>query len=454
MVRFSSEDARDMKYYNLNNSIVVCFDGDIHTISTDDYRYSRIKEFISNKDYDSVKTAIDPTKNLDKDGFVVKDGLVYFKDEAIPSVLGNQFISYKESNWVFKSLLNFWFNLKTRVDDETASEMINALVNYGAYPITEDGFYIVYSNNNTDQTQSILNKKKQDNCSVNFYNFAGVPGQYVHFFSERKSLDDILSSIFGFNAKKLKKFALSSLFDPSKNFINYKFFFYGEAFKDVLHPDNLYEVLEKNLFKISHGDVDSYKHFNEFLKTYTTEKNGAYSQKKILNLLKSAEKRPEDQLIEIGNLYVSLKEKINFDIQNVQFTNDSQEIFEYLLKESRKLTDPEIDLQVESNFPEFWALNDTEVDKFRFLLPKTNYDLREWTNIMQNCIGTYDKKVKSKHSIVFAIMDKSTNEMIYNVEIANKHIIQFVTRSNRPPKREDKNKVCALLKEKGLIFKE
>jgi hypothetical protein len=162
---------------------------------------------LTHQDFDSVKDAIDPTKNLNKDGFLVKDGLVYFKEEPIPSILGNQFLQFKESNWVFKSLLNFWFNLKTRVDDETASQMINALVEHGAYPITEDGFYLVYRNTATDQTQSILNKRNQKTGSINFYNVANVPQDYSAFFQEKKSLDDILTSVFGFNAKKLKNIA-------------------------------------------------------------------------------------------------------------------------------------------------------------------------------------------------------------------------------------------------------
>jgi hypothetical protein len=443
-----------MKYYNLNNSIVLSYDGIIHTISKDDYRHSRIKDAISRQAFDEIKEAIDPPKNLNKDGFFVKDGLVYFKDEAIPSILGNQFLVYKESSWVFKSLLNFWFNLKTRVDNDTASQMINALVEFGAYPITEDGFYLVYSNTATDQTKSVLNKRNQENGSINFYNTASTPGAYYCFFDERKGLDDILTSVFGFSAKKLKKLAISKLFDPTNNFFNYTFFFFGEAFKEVLHPDNLYEVLEKDLFKVTHADVISYRNFNKFLRAYSLEKNGSYSQKKIINLLNSAEKQPADQLLAIGNFYITLKERMNFDIQNIEFANNSKEIYDYMNREHLKLNDPEVDLEVEKNFPEFWSLNDTEVDEFRFLLPKTNYDLKEWTNIMQNCIGTYDKRVKSKQCVVFAIMRKNTNEMVYNVEIANKQVVQFNSRGNQYPNENDRKKVCSLLKEKGLIFRE
>lgn len=443
-----------MKYYSLNNSIVIQDGSEVRVVSKDDYRYQRIKEALANKDFEKVRESIDPTRNLDKEGFIVKDGLVYHSGSPIPSVLGNQFLAFKSNNWVFKSLFNFWFNLKNRVDDNTASEMINALIDFGAYPLTEDGFYLVYRNSATDQTRSILNKKRQENGGIHFYNIASCPQEYSQFFVERKSLDDILTSTFGFTAKKLKKFAIQNLFNENENFLNFKFFLVGEAFKDVLHPDNLYEVIEKNLFANAHADVDSHRKFNSFIKDYTVEKNGSYNQKKILHLLSTVEGPNRDILLNIASMYVQLKDKINLDLRNIELVNNAEVIFKYLEKEYKKLKDPEIDLKVATNFPEFHQLHDVEVGRFRFFMPKTNYDLREWTNIMQNCIHSYHGRVLDKSCIVFALMDKNSNEMVYNVEIARKSVVQFNGRGNRPAKQEDKREVCQFLKEQGLIFKE
>lgn len=442
-----------MKYYSLDNSIVIKDGDSVRVVSKDDYRYQRIKDALANQDFDKVRESIDPTKNLDKEGFIVKDGLVYHSGNAIPSVLGNQFLAFKSNNWVFKSLFNFWFNLKNRVDDATAAEMINALVDFGAYPLTEDGFYLVYRNSATDQTRSILNKKRQENGGINFYNIANCPQEYSQFFVERKSLEDILNLTFGFTAKKLRKLAIQSVFNENENFLNFKFFLIGEAFKDVLHPDNFYDVIENKLLNTAHLDVDSHRKFNLFIKDYTIEKNGSYNQKKTLNLLKSAEKN-RDILINIAAYYCELKEKINLDLRIIELVNDAQVIFEYLRKEHRKLEDPEIDLKVQSNYPEYYQLHDIEVGKFRFLMPKTNYDLREWTNIMQNCIHSYHKRVLDKSCIVFALLDKDSNEMVYNIEISRNTVVQFNGRGNRAAKNEDKREVCKFLKDRGLIFKE
>ena len=400
-----------------------------------------------------VDDAISPTKNLNKNGFTVIDGLVHFGKEPIPSILGNQFLLLKENGWVFKSLFNFWYNLKSRVDNDTASNMIHALIDHNAYPITEDGFYLIYSDNNSDQTSSILNKKNQSDSNIHFYNIASCPEKYFSDFSNRKNLDEVLESVFGFYAKKLKKLALQNIFNPDNNFLDHRFFFFGEAFKDVLHPDNFYEVIEKGIFRVDLGPiVASYNGLNSFIKDYSREKDGSYNQKKILNFLKSS--KNQTTFIEIGDQYPRLKECINLDIQQVGLVNNADEILAYLNKETLKLKDPEFNLNVKENFPDFWDLNDHEVDEMRLLMPNTNYDLKEWTNIMQNCVHGYANNILKAETIVFAIMDKKINEMIYNVEVTRKNVVQFKARGNNEPNKSEMNKICTLLRDRGLIFKE
>jgi hypothetical protein len=441
-----------MKYYLLSNSIVINASGHTYTISNNDYRYDKIKRYLNEGKFDLVVDAINPTKNLDKDGFTVVDGLVHYGKEPIPSVLGNQFLLFKETSWVFKSLFNFWYNLKSRVNDDAASEMIRALIDNGAYPVTEDGFYLIYSNNNADQTNSVLNKKNQSDSHIHFYNIANCPEKYFTDFSNRKNLDEVLEGIFGFSAKKLKKLALQNIFKPDNNFLDYRFFFFGETFKDVLHVDNLYEVIEKNIFHVEFGDISTYRGLNSFIKDYTREKDGSYNQKKILNFLKSSDRQAT--FVEIGDQYLKLKEAINLDIQQVGLVNNANEILAYMNRETMKLADPEFNLNVNENFPDYWSLNDHEVDELRLLMPNTNYDLKEWTNIMQNCIHGYANNVLKATSMIFAIMDKNTNEMIYNVEVSRKSIVQFKARGNNEPKSSDVRKITNLLKDRGLIFKE
>jgi hypothetical protein len=444
-----------MKYYILKNSIIVNFSGKTYTISKDDYRYEKIKKLISEKKYDSIESEIDPSKNLNKDGFVVRDGLVCYKDEPIPSILGNQFLAIKEDNWVFKSLFNFWFNMKTRVDNDSAGEMLRALIQKNAYPITEDGFYLVYFDPAIDQSISILNKKNIGQSNIHFYNVANCPNKYLDLFRNRKSLDDILTESFGFTAKKLKKFAVKNIFNPENNFFDYNFLLVGEALKDILQPDNIYGLIEEGTFKVPTNNVglDAYVKINQFLKDFSVEKNGKYSQKKIINLLRSAEN--DHVLIDIAEYYSQIKIGLNFNIQNIEIATSCREIYDYVRREYMRLQDPAISLSIETNFEKLFALHDLEVGSLRFLIPTSSHDLKEWSSIMSNCIATYAQKVKKGETAVFAVMDCATNQMLYNVEVSRGRIIQFVEKQNHPVKnKQHYNSVVQILREKEILFKE
>jgi hypothetical protein len=439
-----------MKYYLLSNSIVISVGDKTHVISNDDYRYQRIKQHLLDKNFAPVEKLINPTHNLNKDGFVVDNGLVYYQGSPIPSVLGNRFMEYQQSSWEFKSIFNFWFNLKTRISNEDASDIIHTLIEKKAYAVTEDGFYFVYCDPTADQTKSILNKKKLQEI-FHFYNYATCPNVYREIFENKKNIDELIQQTFGFNSKKLRKLALDNLFNGKDNFINYRFMFYGEAFKDVLAHDNVFTVIENEMMPVNGGDIEAYQKLNTFLKDYSIEKNGKYSQKKVLNFLESAAANKQ-HIVDCGIYYCQLKEVINFDIQAIEFPNNCAEIHAYLLAEFEKIKDPILPL---NNDPEVEALHEVEFDSFRIIVPKTNHELKEWSNLMQNCIGGYSDKVRSKGCRLLAVMDRTTNQMLYNIEIVRKSVSQLLTRGNNSPKYKDHETIIkGFLKEKGLIFKE
>jgi len=442
-----------MKYYLLKNSLVVNFDNKTHTISKEDYRYERVKSAIERNDFGAAMDAIDPSSNLNKDGFSVQNGLVCYAGESIPAVLGNQFLNLKEDNWIFKSLFNFWYNMKTRVDNDTASEMLSALIEKNAYPITEDGFYLVYFDRNLDQTKSALNKRNLE-VGINFYNVANCPEKYLQLFSQRKNFDEILISSFGFTAKKLKKMALPNMFKPDNNFFNYDFLLVGEALNQVLQPDNIYGLIEEGTFKIpeNNNGIDAYQKINVLLKDLCLEKGEKYNQKKAINFLRSA--KTQGDLIDAAEYYTRVKNATDVNIQELELSNSCEEVLEHFRREFRRLKDPEVSLCIEKNFENIYALADTEVSGLRFLIPDNNYDLREWSSIMHNCVATYTERVIAGQTAVFAIMESATNEMMYNVEVCKGRIVQFLTKHNREAKPKDYNLICDFLKEKGILFKE
>ena len=175
-----------MKYYLLSNSCVVCLDDKTYTISNDDYRYSKIKENLENGNFELVENIVDPNDNLDKEGFIIRNGLVHYEDQPIPSVLGNKFLEVQQNSWEFRSIFNFWYNLKSRLNREESANVINELIKRNAYAVTEDGFYFVYKNESTDISKNVLNKKLGN--VFHFYNYSTCPNNYLLILKIRKIL--------------------------------------------------------------------------------------------------------------------------------------------------------------------------------------------------------------------------------------------------------------------------
>lgn len=449
----------NIKYYVLDQSIVLKIGSQTRTISSSDYRYKDIRARIeaakgnlSEEDKQYIASFIDPTTHLNNPNFKVVDGVVCFKEEPIPTILGDQFLEYKMNPKVFSSLTNFWFNIKRRMDFSRSQDIIRELIACKAYPITEDGFYLAYSNHNRDQTSSVLNKKNLDQKQeVNFYNISGCPQRYVNFFEQRKLLSEVLLEIFGFEAKKLYKLAVEHIFNTKANFLDHTFFFYGETFGGILAPDNIYRVIEQKMLPVSNRALESYVSLREFFKDISVEKDGkTYNQKKIFNLLES--NKNANILYEVGDMYFNLKSKVNLNIQEVGLTSSMIEIHAYLQKEYKKLKDPEFGLKVEENYPDFWKFDGEVIGGLKIVMPKTNYDLREWTNLMQNCIHSYADRVLRKQCVVFAVVEAESGKMLYNVEIVNGRVNQFNGRGNGSANTSHKKMVLKAFKDANLVF--
>ena len=204
------------------------------------------------------------------------------------------------------------------------------------------------------------------------------------------------------------------------------------------------------MLDVTVGDVDSYSSLNTFLSEYSKEKSGKPNQQKVLNLIKSC--KDHMQLSEIGNFYVAVKDAFEIDMRNVGLSNNCEEIYKYLKTEYDKIKDPLFPL---NNDPLIERLEDKEIGKhFRIMIPTTNYDLKEWSNIMQNCIHSYAQQIKEKKCQVIAIMDQKTNEMLYHVEIRRKQAHQFRGRGNEEPSGNDEKIVRDFLKKEGIIYNE
>lgn len=437
-----------MKYYLLSNSVIIIDNETSHTISSGDRRYKNIKQAINENDLDKIKNMLQPT-NIVGGGFAIQNGLVTYKDQPIPAVLGNRFLELSKDSWEFKSIFNFWFNMKTRVDTSEASKIINKLLEKNAYAITEDGFYLVYDDKDVDQTKSALNKKNQVEV-FQFYNYAQCPTDYYNKFAEKKSIDSILEFYFGFVTKKLKKMALDSMFVEDSNFLNYRFLLYAEAFKDVLVRDNMFFAIEQKLINVDFGDVDNYRELNVLLKDLSINKEGQYSQKKVLNFLQSCLEEDKEKLTEIGNYYTAVKSEFNFNIQDLK-TNNFIDIYQYLSREYSRIQDPVFFLNNDAIIDN---LSEEEFDMFKVVVPRTNHDLKAWGLELHHCVGSYASNVKSKECQIIGIANRSSNKLLYTIEIRRKTIVQFKGKRNCSPSVYHNEKIQDFLKLNEVIYKE
>src|SRR5690606_11066248 len=104
------ENMSEVTYYKLANSLVLRVDGKTYTLHKSDHRYPQIEQAIDSKNFDNIFDLIDPTKVLNQAGLEVRSGVVYFKNEPIPTILGDQFLEFKIDKVSFMALLNFWMN--------------------------------------------------------------------------------------------------------------------------------------------------------------------------------------------------------------------------------------------------------------------------------------------------------------------------------------------------------
>jgi ribosome-associated translation inhibitor RaiA len=441
----------EVTYFKLANSMVIRVDGKTYTLHKSDHRYPQIESAIEAKQFDNVFDLIDPTKVLNQAGLEVRSGVVYFKNEPIPTILGDQFLEFKIDKVSFMALLNFWMNLKNRTDFDHSREHIITLLQQKGYPVTDDGFIIAY-------------KEQKDGVEVKFdprmkivtpfFNYGKTSPSVQTMFDQKKTLSQMLEEVFGFCSKKLVKLATERVFPTGKPYVDDNFFNYGYAFKGVLSPDNLFAVIEKSLYPAHLSTTGSHIAMNQFWHEFAKTKEGKISEKRILNLISS--KYHPHNLIACGDAWNTLKleqaknPNLNISLENADFTASVDQIQKYLEREIKKLKNPEYDLNIKTTFPKLEQLEKANAGELGFVLPKTNYDLIDWSKALSNCIHGYGQRVKNGETMVVAVVDKS-GKMVYNLEIVNGRVVQFRSKGNGQPTEADFNLVMDTLYQNDII---
>lgn len=71
-----------------------------------------------------------------------------------------------------------------------------------------------------------------------------------------------------------------------------------------------------------------------------------------------------------------------------------------------------------------------EIDKYTVRLPENNYELFAWSDILENCLASYEYFIESQRTTVYGFFIK--NKLIFAVEIRDGKIIQAYRKYNEP----------------------
>ena len=433
-------------YIVLENSLLVKVGDKTHNISKTDSRYEKVYEAIKAKKLDEVPALINPDNLLAKEGFTVVDGLVSYKGESLPSILSNQFINLKNNGTDFLSIVNFWFNLKNRETFKDSQQLVTELIECNGYPITKDGFIIVYNNYRVQEKQL----KLKNDSATRFYDYSHVESAFTEYFNKRKDLTQIIEAVFGFSSKKLYKFVYEGMFSNKASTVDASVLHYGLALKELFSPNNLFLIMEKKLLPVKARSANYFTRLNSFFKEIGKTKDGKFSEKRIINYLEK--KYDAHQLFGAMDCLDQIKAESDMVIDFATLDFQSIEaLYSYLDNEVKKLRVGDFKLLIDQNFPEAFKLHGLHIDKLQVIMPMTNFDLTEWSQKMGNCIHGYGKRVKAKETLVFAVLDSDTGEMLYNVEITGEKVRQFNAHRNGSPIASHKAKVMEVLKNKGII---
>jgi len=216
--------------------------------------------------------------------------------------------------------------------------------------------------------------------------------------------------------------------------------------------------------------LDYYEDFNEmeFSRFLPTTYNNRvreilqfYSPRKIVNLINGC--KDFNLIDDSARQWQLYKDKIKLPKR----PKSIEELHNYLSNEARKLMYEDFELPINESLKEVhdWYLcppikkifkkedlDLTEkIELFRFVAPKSRFEMIDWGQKMGNCIASYAERVKRGDCIILGVY--KDKDLKYNIEIRNRIINQFYAKNNTKPDIKDENCIRKFLIEKNVISK-
>ena len=165
-------------YLIQGKNIVVVIDNKPYTITSTHIGYEKLKEAIKASDWDTVKSVVDPAKeilNYGKGAVAIQGSKVFYKDRELVGVMTARLIEMYQDGFPVEPLILFMENLMQNPSKRAVEELYTFLEK-GKLPITPDGHFLAYK------------KVRKDFLDIHSGTMDNSPGKIVEM--ERNAVDD------------------------------------------------------------------------------------------------------------------------------------------------------------------------------------------------------------------------------------------------------------------------
>lgn len=133
----------NVNYHWLDNSIVVNTGGRTTVLAKGDARFSEVVKCIRENRLADIPEILNTEAAFAKKGLILRDGLLYMGEDALPESLSNRVLRLVEEGLPIEIMVNFWNNLKDN-PSFNARKMLYKFLEHNGHPLTEDGCFIAY----------------------------------------------------------------------------------------------------------------------------------------------------------------------------------------------------------------------------------------------------------------------------------------------------------------------
>lgn len=133
-------------YLIQGKNIVVVIDNKPYTITSTHIGYEKLKEAIKAGDWDTVKSVVDPAKeilNYGQGHVAVQGSKVFYKDRELVGVMTQRLIDMYQEGFPVEPLILFMENLMQNPSKRAVDELYKFLEK-GNLPLTPDGHFLAY----------------------------------------------------------------------------------------------------------------------------------------------------------------------------------------------------------------------------------------------------------------------------------------------------------------------